>query len=570
MKLDSINIREFSQQEEYTADTHPSKEGIGGELLLVKGENRSGKTFTFNALRYAILGDTIGMSPGRGNEVEIEFTDGTRFFRGHPHAWYDAGTEPVEASQAQLRLREDTGPKEILENHFLHSRIEWLPLENLSRQQRLDVIRSVTDPRQQSLIDRHSNAWDHLDWWISGEEDRLRKLEDSIKEVRSRVQSFESQERRAETVITMGESGQLEKIWRVLNGHRELEKALDELFERQEGIRKQLDRLGNRRDRAQSYEKEVDELIAEAVSDFVCPACKTVVTSRKAEKRLGNNRCPFCARKKSIKELRRELKEKQEDTEGLADEIQKEIDELKEEREEVQHEIERLRAEQPSLEDLDPHAKRQLDEHDGDIESVVNEAVNEREEVREKLEERRQELRDLEQGRERVVERLEVLKESVQFAEKRVNEIEEDSHRESVREFADEWGEVFQDMSPDIGQDIWVGEEGEVFLPGSPMDRPYDGENLSDSERQLLNVSFAVALNNFAGDHAQLDTIVLDEPFNHLDRTSTDHLLEYLLQDDNRQYIFTSSDENVWDAVPSAQSMELHRNTIQSQLTDFP
>ncbi|MFC7020425.1 MULTISPECIES: hypothetical protein [Haloarcula] len=572
MRLDSIEIREFSQQDEYTAETHPEKEDVNGDSLLIKGTNRSGKTLTFNALRYAVLGETVGMSPGRGNEVEIGFTDGSRFFRGHPSAWYETRDNEFEAGEAQTQLREDTGPENILENYFLNSRIEMLPLENLSRPERLDLIRSVTDPEHQVLIERHSKAWDQLDWWISEEDDELRKVEESIDEVRSKIQSFESQERRMKTVVTMGESGQLEKIRRVLDEHQELEEELDDLFARKEGIRKQLDRLRNRRDYAESYRAEVNELIAEAVSDFVCPACKTSVTSRKAENRIDDNRCPFCARKKSTSELREELEEKQEDTEGVAEELQEEIDELKEEREEVQHEIERLKAEQPSLEDLDPNAKRKLDDHDGDIKAVVDEAVNALEEVREKLEHRREELEQLEEQRDVIEDRLEFLRESRRFAEERLSELEEDSYRAAVREFADAWTEVFQELSPEIGQQIWVSNEGEIFLPGSPADRPYNGDDLSDSERQLLNISFVITLQNFATDSglAAVNTLVLDEPFNHLDRTSTSDLLGYLLEDENRQYVFTSSDENVWDVIPTSQIMELQRNTIQSKLTDFP
>jgi len=347
---------------------------------------------------------------------------------------------------------------------------------------------------------------------------------------------------------------------------------LDELFKRQEGIRKQLDRLRNRRDYAQSYRKEINDLIAEAVSDFVCPACKSSVTSRKAENRIGDNRCPFCARKKSISDLREELEEKQEDTEGVAEELQEEIDKLKEEREEIQHEIERLKAEQPSLEDLNPHVKRLLDDHDGDIKVVVDEAMNELDEVREKFEQRREELEQLEEERDAIKNRLEFFKQSRHFAGERLNELEEDSYRVAVREFADEWTDAFQELSPEIGQQIWVSNEGEVFLPGSPADRPYDGDDLSDSERQLLNISFAITLQNFATDSglAAFNTLILDDPSNHLDRASTEDLLEYLLEDGDRQYVFTSSNENVWDVIPESQIMELERNTIQSKLTDFP
>lgn len=575
MRLDSIEIRRFSRQEEYTSGKNPEKENINGENLLIKGENRSGKTLTFNALRYAILGDPIGMSPGRGNAVEIGFTDGGRFFRGHPKALYEKGDgeegDEIEAGEAQDAFRDDTGPVDILENFFLHSRIEMLPLENLLEKDRLDLIRRITNPKHQMLIKRHSEAFEHLDLWVAEDEHRLDQLEDHIDEVRSRVNSFESQERREQSVIDMGESGQLNEILQVLNEHQELEQRLDELFKRQEGIRQELQQLSNRQDRARSYEKEVNELIKDAVADFVCPACRSSVTGPEAETRLDNNRCPFCYRKKSIKELQTELEDKKESTEGLADELQDEIDELKEEREEIWEEIERVRSQQPELTDFKPHTKRRLDEYDGDIQAVVDEAEDEIQKVREKLEQRRTELEELESEKDALEERLEELKESKDFALGTFEEYEDKSFNEAIEEFAEDWTSVLKAISTDIGQQIWITDEGEIYLPGSPSDRAYSGEELSESERKLLNISFAITLQNYVnGELVPLNTIVLDEPSNHLDPANTEDLLDYMMQDDERQYVFTSSNEDIWNEVPERQTLDLERNPIQTELTDFP
>lgn len=567
MKLESIDIREFSQQEEYTT---PEKDDINGQSLLVKGENRSGKTLTFNALRYILIGDTVNVSPGRGSELEVEFTNGGRFYRGLPNMFYETDEGELEATEARKQLREDTGPKSLLEAYFLHSHIEELPLENLSGSERLDLIRSVTDPDQQSLIQFHSKAAEHLDWMEGEEQDKSRKLNEAIDDLQKKVRSFESQERKAEKIVTMGKSDQLAEIQRVLSEHQELDEELQKLFKRKDGIRKQLDQKRNRRDQFRTYEKEVDELIAEAVNDFVCPTCDTSVTSQKAKNRLDNNQCPFCGRRTSIADLREELRQKQEESEGMADEIQEEIDELKEEREEVQHEIERIKAEMPSLEELDADAKRRLNTHDQDVEAVVEEAEEELEDVRAKLDSRSTQLEDLEVEAEAVEERIERLEEAKEFARARAAELRQESHADSVGDFAEKWTESFETVVPSIGQQIGVGEEGEIFLPGTPSDRPYSSDDLSDSERQLLNLSFAITLNKFADDEvAALDTIVLDEPFNQLDDTSTEEVLDYVLTDDERQYIFTSSNRSVWDSVPEAQVLELERGSIQSELTDF-
>lgn len=566
MKLDSIDIREFSQQEEYT---NPSAEDVGGQSLLIKGENRSGKTLTFNALCYILLGDTINASPGRGSELEVGFTDGSRFYRGLPNMVYETDDGEYEAAAARSKLREKTGEKDLLEAFFLHSHIEELPLENLSASDRLNLIRGVTDPDQQSRIWYHSEAVERLEWMEGQTRDESRKIGETIDELRKKISSFESQERKAEKIVSMGESGQLDEIQRVLSEHEELDEELQELFKRKDGIRKQLDQKRNRRDQFRTYEKEIDELISEAVNDFVCPTCETSVSSQKAQNRLDNNQCPFCGRRTSIADLREELRAKQEDSEGMADEIQDEIDELKAEREEVEREIERIKAEMPTLEELDGDARRRLNTHNQDVQAVVEAAEEELEDVRAKLDDRSSQLTHLEDEAEVLQERIDWVEEAKEFAIEQVEELREESHSDSVVNFSEEWTEVFETVAPSISQEIGIGEDGGVFLPGTP-DREYAGDDLSDSERQLLNLTFAITLSKFRDDDlATLETIVLDEPFNHLDDTSTEEVLEYILEDERRQYVFTSSNQVVWDAVPDAQMLELERGRIQSELTDF-
>lgn len=567
MKLDSIDIREFSQQEEYTGT---GREDIDGKTLLIKGQNRSGKTLTFNALRYILIGDTINVAPGRGSELEVEFTDGSRYYRGLPSMSYETETEEFVASDAREQLRKDIGYKKILETYFLHSHIEELPLETLSRSERLGLIRGVTEPDQQRHIQLHSTAAEHLDWIGSDLQDQARKITETIDDLEGKVRSFESQQRKAEKITSMGDSGQLAEIQRILGEHEELDEELQELFERQDGIRKQLQRKRNRRDRFLTYEREVDELIAEAVNDFVCPTCDTSVTSEKARNRIDNNQCPFCGRRTSISDLREELRQKQESSEGMADEIQTEVDALKEEREEVTHEIERIKAEMPSLAELDRDAKRRLNRHDQDVQAVVREAEEELENVREKLNSRSTELEELQDASAAVESRINLLEGAEQFAREQAEELRQRSHRSAVVEFAEEWTESFAGIAPSMSQEVGIDEEGEVFLPGTPENRPYGENELSDSERQLLNLSFAITLNKFANDEvAALDTILLDEPFNHLDDTSTEEVLDHLITDTERQYVFTSSNRSVWDTVPASQVLELERGSIQSSLTEF-
>lgn len=569
MKLESINIDEFSNQDEYDG---AEKDGLRGQSLLIKGENMSGKTITFNALRYLLLGETIDITPGRGSKLEVTFDDGSRFFRGLPTTEFEDADEdePHEAMQARQRLREATGPEELLEVYFLHSHIEQLPLESMSKADRVDLIRSVINSKKQALIKYNSKAASHLEWIKDETRDQARKLDEKADELEKKVSSFEGQVERAQKIVSMGESGQLGEIKRILENHSDLDQQIQNLFDRKEAIRQSINKKENRRDRFRSYEREVDELITEAVNDFVCPACETSVPSREAEIRLGKNRCPFCDQRTSIGDLRDELQEKKESTEGLADELQEEIGELREERKEIQREVQQIKAEMPSLEELDPDAKRRLNRHDRDIDAAITEAREEAEEYGEKLQSKEVELEEVSEEIDSLVALVESLEERENHAKERTEVLQEETYQDSVSEFTDRWSDIFSDATPSISQEIGMNREGEIYLPGTPSDRAFSSDELSDSERQLLNFTFAITINEFTDDDlAPLNTVVLDEPFNHLDETSTREVLDFILEDDDRQYIFTSSKTAVWDAVPVSQTLELERGAIQSKLSKF-
>jgi predicted YcjX-like family ATPase len=63
----------------------------------LRGGSRTGKTLTFNALLYNLLGaqHTIDLATGQKNKVELGFTNETRYFRGNPRAEYEKNGETV-------------------------------------------------------------------------------------------------------------------------------------------------------------------------------------------------------------------------------------------------------------------------------------------------------------------------------------------------------------------------------------------------------------------------------------------------------------------------------------------
>lgn len=150
MKVQQIYARKFAKDEYGSFD----KANIDGEDLLISGGNRTGKTLTFNAILYNLLGPrhTIDLSTGRQNDVRLVYDNGVSFRRGQPEAEYSNGDE-LTGDEAQKRLSEilcnpaseDVGSPDIIKNHFLHSHIENMPLSRLDKDQRLSHIRAVVN-----------------------------------------------------------------------------------------------------------------------------------------------------------------------------------------------------------------------------------------------------------------------------------------------------------------------------------------------------------------------------------------------------------------------------------------
>ncbi len=118
------------------------------------------------------------------------------------------------------------------------------------------------------------------------------------------------------------------------------------------------------------------------------------------------------------------------------------------------------------------------------------------------------------------------------------------------------------------GLDITSG--GGIQVGGSSP-RDYGPEDLSTSERHVLNLAFAVAVNETVdSDRAALDTIVIDEPFTHFDEDVREEVLSFVLNDDDRQYILTSADPFVSDEVSDSRQQRLERTDVQWELGDIP
>ncbi|MFB6185815.1 MAG: hypothetical protein ABEI86_02970 [Halobacteriaceae archaeon] len=567
MRIESLEIQEFADGEH----TGLTRRDIDGNSLLLLGGSRTGKTLSFNAILYALLGskETIDLSTGRRNRVDISLSNGADFSRGQPRAEYENNGEYFESTEAIDRLNDDLGNLEIIKHHFLHSHVDNLPLNNLSKDERLKVIRWVTNKELEERIERFEEAKERLEGLVQNTEDEHRRLSEKREETDRQISELESQLEKFQNLEEKIETGELEDIRDRLLENEELNERLSELFDRQEDLRQRLRKKYRLKRKQENLSEEVRQVIAEAVNDFVCPTCGRHVSTEKAQNRMGQGHCPFCGQDHSLRELKNDIRGRIENSDEILEQLSSEIRELSEEKEEVEDEIEEIQTELPELSGLDAFTERILENNDYDISQVRSEAEEELEKTETRLEELEQEKGEIDSRVDEDSTKLEVYRDSLEHASDRLEELSQESYETGVAEFTSVWEDLYQEMSPAIGLEINVNEEGEIQLPGRNSLREYDASgDLSSSEYVLLNFSFALALNKFATENGftSWDVFVMDEPFDNLDPESRSEVLSFVKESDH-QFIVTSSDTGLEDEFDLVENLE--REQIQTELSRY-
>jgi len=575
MKLSGFKIASFAK-DEYTASQLPEKQGLNGESLLIRGPNRSGKSLTFNAILYGLLGPDamIAARPGGGNKVWVTFDDGSRIFRGDPKRKYECESGPYEKDDADEKLDEKLGDTEILEQHFLHSHLDELPLENLKKRERIELVLAVTNLDTKEKAEKLQKELEEIEDKIVEKEDRVSPLEKQKRRSRLQVSQHEGQKEDWQNLDDLVKSGRLAEIEQTLENHTNIREKREELSKKRRGLSRKITSKQNEIEELKRYEQEVEDIIIEAMKEFVCPVCDERVDSQTANKRMDLSKCPFCKQEHSIQDLKDHLHKEKSESEGRPGELKEEIARHEEEIEEIEAEIENLEEELPVLSELNDLAVDKLKEEGKSIKEIKEEAEKKLPTVEENLEEYRNKLKETTENLDTIQDSLEELKEQKKAKKKQLARIQSESYSEEVRKFEEVWTSHFVSMSGELGLEINLHEnDGTISLPGGDDDpREYNRRgDLSDSEIQLLNLSFALTLNDFATDADLInwDCLVLDEPFSHLDQGTKESALEYISSVE-QQVILTSSDDYVADQFSNSRTLELVRGKlVQTSLGDW-
>lgn len=575
MEITGINIGAFAK-DEYRGFVDSS---IEGDDYLILGDNRTGKSLSLNAILYNLLGHdhTIDLATGRGNEVGITYSNGVEFHRGVPEAKYSDDSDEVTAKDARHKFRQtitdelsnEIEREDLIKAHFLHSHTERLPISDLKKTKLLGLIRSVITQKSQVELERHQRAATEIEA-IRGEiKSKFREKEADLSDLRNEVRSARNELENYQHLFDLAQSGELQEIVSKLETEEEVRDQLSEVFQTQEGLRQEKRTLKKEKGRWERYkENEVNEVIAEAVFDFVCPVCEHHIEPEKAENRLKQGYCPFCGEERTLEELKEEIGDRIDTSVDRLDEILDRLDEINNELEELTDKEKQLKDKLPDIQELDSFVERQLRNNGYEVDGLAEEAREFIQENRVDIEESEERIDELESTVQSLRDAKEALSESKQIAKERVKEIKEDG-RTHLDDFQAKWAEEYEQAADDLSLDIMITEEGEVVLPGNTDDRTYsqDGD-LSDAEIRLLNLTFSVTLNHFAKESELTDwnVIILDEPFSNLDSDGSESLVEYI-RGKEIQFIVTSSDEQYSSEFPK--QTRLQKSTIQATFHQF-
>ncbi|AGB32525.1 hypothetical protein Natpe_2720 [Natrinema pellirubrum DSM 15624] len=570
MKINKVLIEEFARPE--LTYTGPLKiEEIEGGDVLINGQNQSGKTLCFNAILYCIADRVIELQRGHGNSVEIELGDSMTVFRGetgHKVTYQNESYGPEIADEVQ---KEQLGEYQLIERQFLHSHLRQLPLERLSEPERIELLLAATGDSLSKEIQELREKIEETDRGLDEIKAEVNTLNGKISRRKSQLTQLENQIEDWESLQQSIQEGEIENISERLRQKPEIESELNDLISKKRSLFINIKELRNDKSRLEELNQDTQDIIVDALEEFICPVCEGRVGEGEVISRLNDGCCPFCSVSRDISDIEDHLNQERDGLEDDLEEIEDQIEEVENERAEVKNKIRELKDDRLNedripdiiIDKLSDH-NHQIDLVDQEVREKVPELYDEREKYEKKLEDLRTELSNTTEKRMETADRLEELT-------NKKEDLQESTISNLISDFESIWKDHYQQIAPELERKLNFNEDGTVVLnDDSGLSREYQRRgDLSDAEITLLNISFALAINDWGVENntTTLETIVLDEPFVRFDDDIQNDALSYLNQID-KQVILTSSAQSVAEAFEPKQTLELQRNS-QSELGDF-
>ncbi|MEA1883633.1 MAG: AAA family ATPase [Thermotogota bacterium] len=493
-----------------------------GKNCLIWGSHRSGKSTTYDALLYGLLGKRAVLRPSIGKvDVSITLSNGSmdmKITRKYKKSLLvEIGNEPYEGVEATSILQEymgiDPDDYRTFRGITLPQRSETDSILQLTNAKELTPIieRFGSDKKFSQTKDFVLTSLDEIETVVKQLEVQDLDMAHNETDVKQRMSSTKYQINQLKDYIKNYESGKLEKLVQTLGKNPEIKNQLQKL----EHEFQQLQRKGLRLRRlvGAATHKYVDKTPKEVVENVllkvVCPVCENVIDAERIQNRINNKyRCPLCNEPYSWDILdKAELKVEES---KKVEEWSERIKEINQRKTEIDYEKKKINFEY-SHETTRRVIKKQISEKDY---TGVKEKL---ESANELLKDDEGRLKKLDLARRQNKEELNELKNKKDFIKYLINNLNDTKSLEKAEyEFENKINTIFRRITN--SGTIIDYENGEMHLVeqyGSRerKRRARDKYDISVGEKRALDISIVLSLflMNQESRYYNIDFIILDD-----------------------------------------------------------
>ncbi len=515
-RIKKINIKKFAIPEYCGVLCTPNEKNC-----LIWGPHRSGKSTTYDALLYELLGSKAVLRPSISKaDISITLSNGSmdmKITRKYKKSLLvEIGNETYEGVEATSILQEYMG---IDPDDYRTFRGITLP------QRSDDSILQLMDAKELTSIverfgsdKRFSQSKDLILTSLDGIETMVKQLEvhgsDMAYEetdVKQRISSTKYQINQLKDYITNYESGKLKKLVRILEKDPETKNQLQKLEHEFQRLRQEALRLRRLVGTAthKYADKTPEEVVENVLLKVVCPVCESVIDAERIQNRIKNKyKCPLCNEQYSWDILDKAVLKVEESKK--VEEWRRRIKEINQRKTEIDDEKKKINFEY-SHETIRKVIKEQISEKDyADVKEKLggaNELLKDDEGRLKKL--------DLMRGQNK--EELNELKNKKDFIKYLINSLDNTKLLEKAEdEFENNINTIFRRITN--GRTIIDYENGEIHLVeqyGSRgrKRRARDKYEISVGEKRALDISIVLSLflMNQESRYYNVDFIILDD-----------------------------------------------------------
>ncbi len=356
-KIEELKIKKYFT-EEYSGLRHV----LDKESLFVHGTNNTGKTTSFDAIIFAIIGsEFVGrpLSSIDDTEIVLANSETTLTIKRKYH------TPPQLRIQKKNNSERITGGGEVdkclcdLFNLPPDPKMSKLLIHSLVVPQRdEDTILTKCSHRELETIIltfcggiKEIMRFSEINSEINISEQKLdtsdlnkRSIYKDIRDLKLEITQNKKYAEEIKEFLSQYESKKLFETAEALNKQKMLTDKLDKLYSEKKGLWSKLKRINKEiGDLEQFYNRKLTDVVKETLSVLVCPVCGENLPLDKIESRKSRALCPFCGREHYSGPLYSILKQQIDESNSRFDPLKKERGKIKKEIDEAETQINEIK-----------------------------------------------------------------------------------------------------------------------------------------------------------------------------------------------------------------------------------